>query len=78
VDPNGAATFAGYNLNRALGRVNADGSIKPKGGYFTRPEFRVFGTYAICDHALRGSIGGTPYQNSNQGWMFGTQVEWFF
>ncbi len=63
-------------------------TIKPKGGYFTRPELRVFATWAIWSHSLRGAT--SPYQesgstfappyngNTNQGWLFGTQVEWFF
>jgi maltoporin len=67
-------------------------TIKPKGGYFTRPELRVFGTYAIWSDSLKGSTtpiqengnpGGftpSPYASShaNQGWLFGTQVEWYF
>jgi len=67
-------------------------TIKPKGGYFTRPELRVFATYAVWSDSLRGATtaiaeGGNtggfstaPYANakSNDGWLFGTQVEWFF
>jgi maltoporin len=67
-------------------------TIKPKGGYFTRPELRVFGTYSIWDNSLKGSTtpigeggqtGGftpSPYANAhaNQGWLLGTQVEWYF
>src|SRR5262250_2648977 len=34
-------------------------TIKPQGGFFTRPEFRAFATYAIWSKALEGSIGGT-------------------
>jgi maltoporin len=64
--------------------------IKPKGGYFTRPEFRLFATYAVWTNSLKGVV--TPIQengingqfvgpydgNTNHGWLFGTQVEWFF
>jgi len=53
-------------------------TVKPKGGFFTRPEFRAFATYAIWNKSLEGSIGGTQYQNNNQGWVFGVQTEWFF
>ena len=60
-------------------------TIKPIGGYFTRPEIRVFATYAIWSHALdEGAVigkasGSPPYNgNQNQGWLFGTQMEiWF-
>jgi maltoporin len=53
-------------------------TIKPKGGFFTRPEFRLFATYAIWSKSLKGAIGGTQYQDNTQGWMFGVQTEWFF
>ncbi|HXM25545.1 MAG TPA: carbohydrate porin [Chthoniobacterales bacterium] len=67
-------------------------TIKPKGGYYTRPELRVFGTYSIWSNSLKGSTtsigeggntGGfspSPYANgkTNQGWLIGTQVEWYF
>jgi len=57
-------------------------TIKPKGGFFTRPEIRLFATYAIWSDSLKGSsIGGSvPYtqRNVNQGWLFGSQMEiWF-
>jgi maltoporin len=49
-------------------------TIKPKGGFFTRPEIRVFATYAIWSHSLRGtnaSGGGVPPYNgnTNQSWL---------
>jgi maltoporin len=67
-------------------------TIKPKGGFFTRPELRVFGTYSIWSNSWKGATtpiqeGGNqggftpaPYANAhaNQGWLIGTQVEWFF
>jgi maltoporin len=63
-------------------------TIKPKGGFFTRPELRVFATYAIWSDSFKNAgnswtIPGTnvgPYVNnhSNDGWLFGTQVEWYF
>jgi maltoporin len=66
-------------------------TIKPKGGFFTRPELRVFATYSIWSDSLKGATtpiqeggntGGftpSPYANghANQGWLIGTQVEWF-
>src|SRR6266404_2141342 len=53
-------------------------TVKPKGGFFTRPEFRAFATYAVWSKSLEGSIGGTQYQNNRMGWVFGVQTEWFF
>jgi maltoporin len=56
-------------------------TIKPKGGYFTRPEIRLFATYAIWSDSLKGTSasGGIPYTgNTNQGWLIGSQMEiWF-
>lgn len=86
----------GYSGTNAFGRSGSMGvftiapMIKPKGGYFTKPELRFFATYAIWSNSLKGTTtpiqeggndGGAipPYNgNTNQGWLFGTQVEWFF
>jgi len=72
----------------AFGRAGTMGifsiapTIKPKGGYFTRPELRLFGTYSIWSNSLKGTTtpigeGGNtsgaapPYNgNTNQGWLF--------
>jgi maltoporin len=78
----------------AFGRSGEEGiftiapTIKPKGGFFTRPEIRLFATYAIWSNSLKGtsasgnqanSTGVPPYNNNtNQGWLFGSQMEiWF-
>jgi maltoporin len=86
----------GYAGDSSFGRSGSMGvftiapTIKPKGGYFTRPEIRVFATWAIWSDSLKGATtpiqeGGNfgpsiaPYNgNTNQGWLFGTQLEWFF
>ena len=58
-------------------------TIKPKGGFFTRPEIRLFATYAIWSNSLKGTSasggGNPPYNgNTNQGWLIGSQMEiWF-
>jgi hypothetical protein len=57
-------------------------TIKPKGGFFTRPEIRVFATYAVWSDSLKGTTasgGFPPYNgNTNQGWLIGSQMEiWF-
>ena len=82
----------------AFGRSGEQGvftiapTIKPKGGFFTRPELRVFATYSIWSNSWKGATtpiqeggngGGftpSPYANAhaNQGWLIGTQVEWYF
>ena len=64
-----------FGRHGSMGIFTIAPTIKPKGGFNTRPEFRVFATYAIWNDGLKGSIGGTQYQNNNQGWVFGVQAE---
>ncbi len=84
---NGSGT-ASFGRGGSMGVFTIAPTIKPKGGYFTRPELRVFATYAIWSDSFKNSgAGGTfpgtslgPYVNNhtNDGWLFGTQVEWYF
>jgi maltoporin len=86
----------GYSGTNAFGNSGEFGiftiapTIKPKGGYFTRPELRLFATYSIWSNSLKGTTtptgeGGNlsgsnpPYNgNTNQGWLLGSQLEiWF-
>jgi hypothetical protein len=84
-----ASGFPGYGKNGWLGVFDVGPVIKPKGGYYTRPEIRFFATYAIWSDSLKGvttpaqEAGGGDYMppyngNTNHGWLFGTQVEWYF
>ncbi|MBV8216265.1 MAG: carbohydrate porin [Verrucomicrobia bacterium] len=86
---NGASGFPGFGHSGWLGVFDVGPVIKPKGGYFTRPEIRFFATYAIWSDHLKGLTtpiqenGGGDYAppyngNTNHGWLFGTQVEWYF
>jgi maltoporin len=65
--------------------------IKPRGGNYSRPEIRFFATYSLWSNSLIGTTapigeGGNtstngsvpPYNHSNQGWLFGSQMEIFF
>jgi maltoporin len=73
----------------AFGRSGEEGiltiapTIKPNGGFFTRPEIRVFATFAAWSNSLKGTTasGGFPPYSSgkaNYGWLFGSQMEiWF-
>jgi maltoporin len=84
------ASLPGFGARHGwLGVFDVGPVIKPKGGYYTKPEFRLFATYAIWSDSLKGMVtpasenGGSdfmpPYNgNTNHGWLFGTQVEWFF
>ena len=85
----------GNSTNSAFGRSGEEAiftfapTIKPKGGFFTRPEIRLFATYAIWSNSLKGTSasgnssstgnGNPPYNgNTNQGWLIGSQMEiWF-
>jgi maltoporin len=81
--------YPGFGKSGWLGVFDVGPVIKPKGGYYTKPEIRFFATYAIWSDSLKGMTtpvqenGGStfmpPYNgNTNHGWLFGTQVEWFF
>jgi maltoporin len=78
----------GGNSSTSVGRSGQEGiftiapTIKPKGGFFTRPEIRLFATYAVWSNSLKGSSASgnnPPYNgNTNQGWLIGSQMEiWF-
>jgi maltoporin len=80
-NPNSGA----FGRSGSMGIFTIAPTIRPKGGFFSRPEFRLFGTYAIWSNSLKGTFGGTSpitgsttYAGSNQGWVFGVQTEWFF
>jgi maltoporin len=88
---NNIAGYPGFGKSGWLGVFDVGPVIKPKGGYYTKPEIRFFATYAVWSDSLKGmttpiqegSGGGggfaAPYNgNTNHGWLFGTQVEWFF
>ena len=94
---NYVSNVGGYSGTGALGRSGSFGiftiapTIKPRGGYYSRPEIRLFATYSIWSNSLKGTItpvgeGGNtstngsvpPYNHSNQGWLFGTQMELWF
>ena len=67
-----------FGKSGAIGVFTFAPTVKPRGNWWTRPEFRAFMTYSIWAKDLRGSIGGTPYGNDREGWVFGVQTEWFF
>ena len=61
-----------------LGIFTIAPTIKPRGGFFTRPELRAFATFSVWSDELKGAIGGTPYANQNYGFVFGVQAETWF
>jgi maltoporin len=80
--------YPGFGKNGWLGVFDVGPVIKPKGGYYTKPEIRFFATYSVWSDSLKGMATpvqewGPPFMgpyngNTNHGWLFGTQVEWFF
>jgi maltoporin len=88
----GTLSPTAFGRSGEMGVFTIAPTIKPKGGFFTRPELRVFGTYSIWSNSWKGATtpiqeggnqGGftpSPYANAhaNQGWIIGTQVEWYF
>ncbi len=64
-----------------MGQITIAPTIKPKGGFFTRPEIRVFATWARWSSQLTGTTvnwNNPPYNRHDQGWLLGSQMEiWF-
>ena len=72
---NNRRTGAGFGEGGSLGIFTIAPTIKPRGGFFTRPELRAFATFSVWSDELKGAIGGSPYANQNYGWLFGVQAE---
>ena len=94
---NYVSNVRGYSGTAALGRSGSFGiftlapTIKPRGGYFTRPEIRLFATFSLWSNSLVGTTtpigeGGNtatngsvpPCNHSKHGWLFGSQMELWF
>jgi maltoporin len=43
--------------------------------FFSRPVLRAFLTYATWSEALRGAVGGVPFQDKTSGFTYGVQAE---
>jgi maltoporin len=71
-------TGAGFGDGGSLGIITIAPTIKPRGGFFTRPELRAYATFAVWSNEFQGAIGGTPYANQNYGFVFGVQAETWF
>jgi maltoporin len=73
---NDRITGAGFGNSGSLGIFTLAPTIKPRsGGYFSRPELRLYATYAVWSDGLKGAIGTPYYANANQGWNIGIQAE---
>jgi maltoporin len=75
---NNRRTGAGFGEGGSLGIITIAPTIKPRGGFFTRPEIRAFATFAVWSDEYEGAIGGSPYSEQNYGWTFGVQAETWF
>jgi maltoporin len=75
---NNRATGPGFGDSGALGIFTIAPTIKPRGGFFTRPEIRAFATFAVWSDSYKGAIGGTPFADKNYGFTFGVQAETWF
>jgi maltoporin len=72
---NNRSTGAGFGDSGSLGIITIAPTIKPRGGFFTRPELRAFATFAAWSKEFQGAIGTPAYAKQNYGWMFGVQAE---
>ena len=72
---NNRTTGAAFGDGGSLGVFTIAPTIKPRGGFFTRPELRAFATFAVWSDELQGAIGTPAYANQNYGLLFGVQAE---
>lgn len=57
----------------SLGKVKPDEFPRPN--FWSRPELRLFATYAWWSSSARGLVGAPAYQEQTDGWSFGVQAE---
>ena len=69
---------AAFGNGGSLGIFSIAPTIKPRGGFFTRPELRAFATFAVWSDSLKGAIGSPAYAEKNYGFIFGVQAETWF
>ena len=69
---------AAFGDGGSLGIFSICPTIKPRGGFFTRPELRAFATFAVWSDSLKGAIGSPAYADKNYGFIFGVQAETWF
>jgi maltoporin len=69
---------AAFGDGGSLGVFSICPTIKPRGGFFTRPELRAFATFAVWSDSLKGAIGSPAYADKNYGFIFGVQAETWF
>ena len=52
---------AGFGDGGSLGIITIAPTIKPRGGFFTRPELRAFATFSVWSNSHQGAIGSPEY-----------------
>jgi maltoporin len=74
-----ASGVGAFGRSGEMGVFTIAPTFKPKGGFFTRPEFRLFATLSVWSDSWKTTTtgGAAPYNNANAnyGWMFGSQTE---
>ena len=69
------AVGSAFGNSGSMGIFTIAPTLKPRGGFFTRPELRLYATLAVWSDSLKGAIGSPYYSNNNYGWNFGIQAE---
>ncbi len=60
-----------------LGVFTIAPTLKPRGGFYTRPELRLFATYSVWNSGMKGQVGYND-PDATSAWIFGFQGEiWF-
>jgi len=63
----------GYDT--CLYKVTGALRVAPAPIWNSRPEFRIFATYATWGDDFRGQVGGPGYETQTEGWNYGIQCE---
>jgi maltoporin len=75
----GNSGLGAFGRSGEMGVFTIAPTFKPKGQFFSRPEFRLFATFSAWTNGWKGTTtqGAAPYNNTgaNYGWMFGSQTE---
>ena len=63
------------NLNDTLFKFTTAFRVSPGPIFNSRPDFRIFATYAVWGNDFKGRVGGDAFADQTNGWNYGVQCE---
>ena len=61
--------------NAQLQKFTIAPQLSMPGGFWARPQLRLFATYAVWNDESKGEVGQDVYKTATKGWSAGTQIE---